>query len=220
MIDKVSPVFEFKLAGSESSGIFEGYASTFGGLPDSYGDLINPGSFKDTLKDHATKGTAPALLWAHDPTEPIGKWLTLAEDRFGLAVKGKLTLGTKRGAEARELMKDGALGLSIGYKVPPGTTAYEGNNRILKAINLLEISAVAIPANPSARIHGVKSIDFARPENIREFESALRDACGFSHREAKRIASVGWSALRRDDSDELKDICALLQGAAAEFKSY
>lgn len=219
--NKLSPVFEFKLSGAEASGTFAGYASTFGGEPDSFGDIIAPGAFTDSLAAYQAKNAAPALLWAHDNTEPIGKWLTLKQDRYGLAVEGKLTLGTKRGTEAYALMKDDALGLSIGYRIPTGGAAYQGSNRILKSIELFEISAVSMPANPSARVTAVKSAAFQRPGNIREFEATLRDACGFTVREAKRIASAGWPALvrRDDDSDELQQIAALLGKAASAFQS-
>lgn len=220
MTDRYSPCFEFKLSGAEASGSFAGYASTFGGEPDAYGDIIAPGAFTDSLAAYQAKNAAPALLWAHDSAEPIGKWLALKQDRYGLAVEGKLTLGTKRGTEAHALMKDDALGLSIGYRVASGGATYSGSSRILKAIELFEISAVAMPANPSARVTSVKSAAFMRPENIREFEAALRDACGFTVREAKRIASAGWPALvrRDDDSGELQQIAALLGKAATDFQ--
>jgi len=214
---KHSPVFEFKLAGTEPSGIFKGYASTWGGPPDSYGDIIAAGAFSESLKHFQAINSAPALLWAHDTYEPIGTWKALTEDRHGLAVEGKLTLATKRGADAHALMKDGALGLSIGYRVNPGGESYQGSNRVLKSIQLFEISCVSIPANPLARVTSVKSAAFLRPENIRDFEAALRDACGFSHREAKRIASAGWTALlRRDDASD--EIAALLSKAAQDFQ--
>lgn len=219
--NKISPVFEFKVSGAEAAGTFNGYASTFGGEPDSYGDIIAPGAFTQSLENYRKKAGAPALLWAHDTSEPIGKWLMLKEDRYGLAVSGKLTLGTKRGTEAHALMKDDALGLSIGYRVNPGGSSYQGSNRVLKSLELFEISAVAMPANSSARVTSVKSAAFLRPENIREFEAALRDAIGLSVREAKRVASAGWPALvRRDDaSDELKEIAALFTRATTDFQS-
>jgi hypothetical protein len=70
-------------------------------------------------------------------------------------------------------------------------------------------------------VTGVKSTAFPRPENIREFEAALRDTCGFSEREARRIASAGWAALRRDDAgDALNQIAAWLHQAAKDFQPH
>src|SRR3989304_10622453 len=192
METRLSPVFETKFAGfGEAAGIFQGYASTFGGEPDSLGDVIQAGAFAESLAEHRANGTSPAMFWAHQSAEPIGKWLSLAEDRRGLAVEGKLS-PTRRGNEAHALMKDDALGLSIGYRVRTGGESFARSNRILKAVDLVEISVVALPANLAARITSVKSAAFLRPESIREFEFRLREACGFSVREAKRIASAGW----------------------------
>jgi uncharacterized protein len=219
MTDKVSPVFEFKASAVEASGTFAGYASTFGGAPDSYGDIIAPGAFSETLKDHLAKASVPAMLWAHQTSNPIGRWTSLKENAHGLAVQGKLTLATQRGAEAHALMKDDALGLSIGFRVNPGGEAYQRSNRILKSLQLFEVSAVAIPANPGARVTGVKSAEFMRPQSIRDFEAALRDVCGFSVREAKRIASAGWPALLRRDDAEGEEIAAMLRKAALDFQS-
>lgn len=220
MIEKrLSPCYEFKLSGSEETGNFTGYASTFGGVPDSYGDIIAPGAFLSSLANHSKRGSLPAMLWAHQTDEPIGRWVSIKEDDRGLAVEGKLTIGTKRGSEAFALMNDGALSLSIGYRTQPDGAKYEGSTRILKCVDLVEISAVAIPANPAARVNSVK-YSLSKPVNIREFEAALRDACGLSVREAKRVASAGWPVLlRRDDaSDELKQIAALINKATSEIQ--
>src|SRR3546814_6329952 len=46
-------------------GTFEGYASTFGGSPDSYGDVVLPGAFAESLVRHQREGTMPLLLWGH-----------------------------------------------------------------------------------------------------------------------------------------------------------
>jgi len=218
---RFTPPYEFKFAGGDAAGSFSGYASTFLGAPDAYGDLIAPGSFADSLAEHKAAGTTPALLFSHMTSEPIGRWTSIKEDRHGLHVEGKLTLGTQRGQEVRALMQDDALGLSIGFRINPGGVDYQGQNRILKSLELVEISAVSIPANPAAKVTGIKSAASLRPDNIRTFEAALRDACGFSHREAKRIASAGWSAfLRRDDaSDELDEVAVLLRSAALDFQN-
>lgn len=216
---RLSPLYEFKFAGGDAAGNFAGYASTFMGTPDAYGDLIAAGAFAESLKEHQAAGSTPALLWAHDTSEPIGRWSQIKEDRYGLAVEGKLTLATKRGQEARALMQDNALGLSIGYRVAPGGSSYQGESRILKKIQLFEISAVAIPANPAARVTSVKSATGTRPGDIRQFESFLRDA-GFSTREAKRLCAGGWAALmRRDDAGDADEISVLLRRAAQDFQT-
>jgi len=216
---RFSPAYEFKLAGTEAAGTFAGYASTFNGPVDSFGEIIKPGAFADSLAEHRAAGTRPALLWAHQSAEPIGAWTSVKEDAHGLAVQGRLTLGTRRGAEAHALMKDGALALSIGFRVNAGGSSYSGDTRILQSVDLIEISTVSLPANPAARVTSVKSAAGIRPSDIRQFESFLRDA-GFSTREAKRLCAGGWAALsRRDDAGEADEISALLQKAAQDFQS-
>src|SRR5262249_42946307 len=136
------------------SGELTGYGSTFGNL-DLGGDICAPGCFANSLAEHKADGTLPALLWAHDPTEPIGVWTEAVEDEKGLRLKGKLTLGTQRGAEARELAKDGALAMSIGYATRDAV--YDDGARILKDVKLFEVSLVGMPMNPKARIVSIKS---------------------------------------------------------------
>ena len=211
-MDRLTPAVFFK-AQPLTSGEFTGIASAFGNV-DSYGDTVAPGAFAKSLNEHRARGTMPALLWAHDPSEPIGRWVKLAEDRQGLQADGRLTLGTKRGQEAHALMKDGALGLSIGYRTK-ASSLKTGGGRLLTEIDLVEISAVALPANHAARITGVKS----RPMNIRDYEAELREALGFSTREARALASRGWPALsQRDAENGEQELLAAIKAATTTFK--
>ena len=205
---RLSPLYEFKATDTDATGLFTGYAATFGGTPDAYGDIIAAGAITTTLEEHKRAGTLPALLWAHDQNEPIGRFVEMKETPDGLEVVGKLTLGTKRGHEAHQLMKDGALSLSIGYTVAPGGAEDRNTTRLLKAIKLFEVSAVAMPANSRARITAVKSA----PQTTREFEAVLRDVAGLSSRQAKAVAARGWGALQARDepADETNEIAAIL----------
>jgi len=178
---RLTPALEIKRASIDDAGEFTGYASTFGGPPDAYGDIIAPGAFTKSLKQHQTAKTAPALLWAHDQAQPIGVWHELSEDGSGLRVTGKLTLEVDKAREAHALMKSGALGLSIGFRVPEGGQVLADGFRELREIDLHEISTVALPANRKAKIAEVKS--------IRDFEAALRDELGYSSRQAKKLAA-------------------------------
>ena len=97
------------------------------------------------------------MLWMHDPTTPIGVWLSVAENTAGLAVEGRLALRTQKGGEAYELLKLGALsGLSIGYRVVSSRTDARTKARLLTDIDLFEISLVTFPANDAARVSAVK----------------------------------------------------------------
>lgn len=199
--------FALSLKTVGEDGTFEGYGSIFGNV-DSYGEKVMPGAFKESLARHKADGTMPLMLWQHDSWQPIGIWEDLAEDAKGLRGKGRLLSGVRAADEALILLKAGAIqGLSIGYReldVEP-----DGNIRLLKKLDLLEISVVSFPANRRARVDGVKNErfeEFARrlrdgePMPIKEFEDILRDA-GVPKSMATRIASVGYAKAIRSDSE-------------------
>jgi HK97 family phage prohead protease len=203
---------------SDAVGELSGYASTFGNR-DLQGDVVAPGAFAETLAAHRADGTMPAMLWAHDSAEPVGTWTELAVDAKGLAVTGRFTMGARRGAEARALAKDGALALSIGYRTVDAR--FVDGARLLTAVDLMEISLVAMPANPMARITAVKNAAGAADE-IRDavgFERFLKKS-GFSNVLARRLAA-GWNdAVGRPGDDEaMAAITAALKESARRFKS-
>lgn len=149
-----------------SPGVFEGYASIFGEPPDAVGDVMAPGAFAASLAEFRAAGRAPLMLWQHDTTEPIGRWLELEEDARGLRVKGGLVLETARGREAHALMKAGAVdGLSIGFRTREAGRR-SGGGRIIRRVELFEISLVSIPAATAARVASVKSANAQTVETV------------------------------------------------------
>ncbi len=186
---------ECKLAG-DSTGTFNGYGAIFGNV-DAYGDVIEPGAFKDTLRAWEAKGKYPKMLLQHggwgagaDDMMPVGQWTGMSEDAKGLKVDGKLfALNTERGQYIYEGLKSGELdSLSIGYQtegaydvVKDGVTL-----RHLTKLNLWEVSIVTFPANDKATISAVKAFT---PEELRELEDALREG-GLSRTDSKAAVSV------------------------------
>lgn len=214
---------QLKFAADETaSGEFSGFAATYGGEPDSYGDIIAPGAFAASLTHHEQKSTRPALLWQHDQTQPVGIWTGFEDTAQGLLAHGRLTLDVPQAKAAHSLMKDGALALSIGYSVDAGGAELKNGARLLKAITLHEVSLVALPANTNARITSVKSAFDPENPNPRTFEKAARDALGLSASQAKRLMSGGWSRLAREESDldpeELTAIAVKLQRITEALK--
>lgn len=119
------------------------------GSPDRVGDLIQKGAF-----------TAPAklpMLWSHDQAEVIGVWDEIAETTEGLTVKGKLLVeDVGRAREVHAMIRAGAVsGLSIGFVTKQAQRHPKG--RTITALDLHEISIVAIPSHPGAQITSVKS---------------------------------------------------------------
>ena len=201
--------FALSIKATGDDGSVEGYGSVFG-VRDNYDDVIASGAFAQTLKDHKSAGTMPAMLWQHDSCEPIGVWTEMVEDGKGLKIKGKLALDTVRGKEAHALLKMGALnGLSIGFVSKQWAYDRDTEVRTLTEIDLWEVSLVTFPANEKARITGVKAADVAAVTTVRQAEKALRDA-GFSDDAAKAfVASVKRIALDERDA----------HGAAAAMKA-
>lgn len=184
----------------DEKGEFEGYGSTFGGEPDSYGDVIADGAYSASLASHNTKGTMPKMFWQHDPSQPIGKWLEASEDETGLMMRGKLNMGVQRGAEAYALLKEGDIdGLSIGYRIKAYSVDTDSGVWTLEELDLQEVSVVSIGANENATIASVKSAKASHDifERLkagdqlteREFETWLK-GLGLSNSQAERAVRV------------------------------
>jgi hypothetical protein len=119
------------------------------------------------------------MLWQHDPAQPIGIWDEVREDARGLYVKGRLLESVEKAREAAALIAAGAIdGLSIGYRTLKATKSDKGL-RLLKELELWEVSLVTFPMLPSARV-GAKAEaperDLDLAESWRELAAALRDA--------------------------------------------
>jgi len=149
----------------DADGVFEGYASLFG-KADLGKDVVMPGAFSDSLRKRGVRDVR--LLWQHDPGQPIGRWLLIAEDRRGLRVRGKLNLAVERAREIHALMRDGAVdGLSIGFRVERARAERPTGLRRLEKLDLWEISVVTFPMLPDARIETVKNAAPALAARIR-----------------------------------------------------
>jgi HK97 family phage prohead protease len=214
---------EVKIAAADDADAgmtFSGYGAVFGNV-DSYGDVIQPGAFADTLASAQKSGNFPAMLMQHggwgmgaDDMTPVGIWTGLAEDGHGLKVEGKLA-DTPRGKEAYTLLKmqprPAITGLSIGY-IPKEFTLRskpEEPRRTLKKVELMEVSLVTFPANGKARIASVKSGDFTE----RDFERLMQDA-GLSRSEARVVINQGFKsllAMQDAGSAELDELAAAIK---------
>lgn len=215
---RVAPPLSVKLAQDDAAqGIIAGYASTFGGPPDAYNDVIAAGAFAKSLAQHALERTAPLMLWSHRPAEPIGKWLEWREDDRGLFMRGQLNLETSRGRDAYAHLKAGDVdGISIGYRVPPGGSK-DGpdGTTLLTEIELLEASIVSMPANRRARVTGVKSLS--------EIEEILRQG-GMPGRAVKKFVQGGWPALTGEElaapDPQLATLAKRLDAATRSLKGF
>jgi hypothetical protein len=124
---------------------FAGYAAVFD-RPDKGGDIVRRGAFLRALE---RSGEVP-LLWQHRPGAVIGRIEHLSEDKRGLRV-----IAAVRDARAARLLGSGKVdGLSFGYRVHEAKSS--GGVRELVELDLVEVSLVASPMQPKARVHAVE----------------------------------------------------------------
>jgi len=196
-------------------GEFEGYGSVFGNK-DLGNDVIEKGAFAKSLRRRKAKGVK--LLYQHKSDMPIGVFDEIKEDEHGLVVKGRLALKTQAGAEAYELLKMGALdGLSIGFRVNPKEVSYDkrGGKRIIKEVDLMEVSLVTFPMNPQATVRSVKGEEIS----IREWENGLRDAFSLSRSEAKVAAKAVTKCFDQREVDESAELVDAIKELTLTLKS-
>lgn len=200
---------EIKFSG-DNPRVFSGYASVFNGV-DAYGDSIEPGAYKETINPE-NRDRPIQLRWNHfGPV--IGKWKAMAEDEKGLWVEGELTPNHSVASDVAASLAHGAVnGLSIGYRVAEDGVEMRGNTRVLKKIDLFEISVVEEPADNMARVSGIKSM-LEEVTTLKEIEAILRDAGRFSKADATALVSRVKSLSLGDQVGEqdTSDLKALLQ---------
>jgi HK97 family phage prohead protease len=185
-------------------GTFRGYGSVFNNLDCDY-DVVRPGAFKASL----ARQTRIKMLWQHRTSEIIGSFTSFQEDEKGLAVEGRINLGTEKGREAYALLKAGDMdGLSIGYRVKDFEVEKTTGVRFLKEVDLMEISLVTMPANQRALVTDVKSVEDVA--TLSDLEDLLRKS-GFSRDAAivfiSRVKSFsGQSQREAGDGEPTHDV--------------
>lgn len=148
-------VRRFELKVLDDAGQFNGLAAVYG-VPDDFGDIIEPGAFTRTIQH---KGGKVPILWSHHIDEPIGIG-TVEDSELGLGIVGKLNLDVARAREIHSLMKQAKaegvpFGLSIGFDTVQAE--WKGMNRHVKEIRLWEVSPTIFPAQVLATVASVKS---------------------------------------------------------------
>lgn len=201
-------------------GTFSGYGSIFNNA-DSDGDRVQRGAFTKSIEKWQAKGKLPPLLWQHEMKNPIGKYTVMREDNAGLYVEGKILLDVQQGREAYSLLKEGVVtGLSIGYMTRESEYDAQLQSRMLKELDLMEVSLVTFPSNEAAGVLFVKAA--SQVNTPRKFERFLKNA-GFTQTQAKAITAKGFSQRDVDIKplDDARDaqIKADMLGALLALKS-
>ena len=126
-----------------------GYAAVFNSpsQPLPFTETIAPGAFRDSLNSR----NDVKLLWNHDTGTVLGSTragtLKLMEDGKGLLVEANLP-DTQAGRDAATLIKRGDVNaFSFGFRVATNGDEWpSADQRILKRVNVHEVSLVAFPA--------------------------------------------------------------------------
>lgn len=159
------------------NGAISGYFSTYDREPDSYGDIVAPGAFTETIKAREESGHPYPLCWNHDLNQIIGfvdpKSITDTD-------KGPLFTAsffdTPLAQEKRELVKSGVVyQFSFAYDVNEWEEVELEDGRKaneLRKVDLFEISIVPIPANQNAVMTDIK----AGRRNSKKDADAIREA--------------------------------------------
>jgi hypothetical protein len=166
----------------DASGEFEAIVSVFGNV-DSWGDVVQPGAFADSIDHWKTSANTLPVLWSHrmdDPTFNIGEVLDIAElepgrqlpewvdphvtQHGGLWVKGRIDTGDDASPVAKQalrLMKARRVTqfsyaydeLESGWAKVDGREVWE-----LRKLKLYEISPTQIGANELTELLAAKAL--------------------------------------------------------------
>jgi len=159
----------------DDAGTISGYFSTYDRIPDSYGDIVAPGAFTDTIKNRKESGHPFPLCWNHDLNQIIGAVDSIEDDDHGPHMTAHF-FDTPLAQEKRKLVQEGVVyQFSFAYDVldagpvelDEGVKAWE-----LRKIDLFEVSVVPIPANPRAEVTDIKS----GRRNSKADEDAIKQA--------------------------------------------
>lgn len=184
---KTAPLVQVKAGPDDGleEGQFTGYASVFGNK-DSYGDVVQPGAFADTLAEWKASGDTLPVYWGHDMADPfsnIGGVLAAEEDEKGLKVTAQLDMDDPKARKVYALLKGRRVSqMSFAYDVVKGAPAKSeelGDYYSLDKLKLYEVSVVPVGANQETEILAVKHLTAAVKAGrvlSAKNETALREA--------------------------------------------
>jgi HK97 family phage prohead protease len=142
-----------------TSGTFEARVAAFGNV-DLQNDRIEPGAFDGTKADWEAAGDPVPVIWSHqwdDPMAHIGSVSPsdLTFDENGVNVRGVIDLENPTGRQVHRLMVDRRV-KEFSFAYVPTETEEDGDVRVLKALDLIEVGPTLKGANPSTELFGAK----------------------------------------------------------------
>ena len=164
-----------EIRAAEKAKVARGYAALFNSRTDiggMFSEELAPGAFAETLKTADVRA-----LVNHDSGRVIGRssagTLRLKDDDTGLVVEIDLPDTTDGRDLAVQLERGDVSGMSFGFRVTHDEWDETGDlpARTIRAVELLEVSAVAWPAYDDTSL-ALRSLDEARKEQRRKNFSA------------------------------------------------
>ena len=189
---------------ANEAGKVAGFFSTYDKTPDSYGDIIEPGAFTETLEKRKATGHPFPLCLNHDFSVVIGACDSIEEKEKGPFVEASL-FDTGRAQEVRTWLKSGAIyQFSFAYDVlqrrdPTEEEKKQGIFNKLTKLDLYEVSLVPVPANQTAIVTEIKN----------DSEVETKDA---------EVEEKSGRRNSKKDADAIKEAITLLQGVLGELE--
>ena len=165
----------------KDTGTISGYFSTYDRIPDSYGDVIAPGAFTETIKAREESGHPFPLCWNHDLDQIIGKVDSIEDTEKGPLMTASF-FDTPLAQEKREIVKSGVVyQFSFAYDVQDEGPAEDIKANELRKLDLYEVSIVPIPANQNAVMTEIKAgrrNSKSDADKLEQAISLIRDVLG------------------------------------------
>jgi len=134
---------------SEKTLCIQGYASVFN-VQDKVKDIVQGGAFTETIDLRGKHGWN--ILIEHDAGRNLGRTSRVVQNHIGLYAALHIPLSMPLAQDVLLDIKLGLLkGLSIGYRATR-CSKDDNDNRLLHAVNLLDIALVSNPANDMCKI--------------------------------------------------------------------
>ena len=112
------PGVDLKIRAEGNDRIVKGYLAVFG-VKDSYGTVAVKGAFRRSIEERGPNSNAKnkiVMLWMHRPDEPIGRFLVLREDDYGLYFEAEMD-DVPQGERALRQIRSGTLNqYSYGFR--------------------------------------------------------------------------------------------------------
>ena len=207
--------FELK-AKEDDTGLIAGFFSTYDETPDSYGDIIRPGAFTETIKKRLDSGHPFPLCFNHDFSQIIGYVTKIEDTEKGPYIEAKF-LDTQLAQDVRKMLLSGAIYQFsfaydvLGWEEPNEEQRKQGIWNILTKLEVFEISVVTVPANQNAVATEVKSgrrnsrKDADIIKQIRDLAQSLLDDEGDDNTEEAEAKSEEAEPEVNEASEEQKD---------------